>query len=303
MSLKQSFKPFGSLLAAAFSVAVLAMPAEAAISPAAFGEAYRPVQEVSPGQTQMVYYRDGYAGENADPAYVYIDREFHTGLLPGGYTVFCLTPGTHELGATLDDAPRYTGKQGQPSINLMPGRTQFIRVDEDGARAQVAVNREEAERELAGKYRQMHVVSRARSVRACQYEQKPAEQVYTLSSDVLFSYGKSGYGDIRDGGRQAIADLVNQLDRDGARLERVEVVGHTDAIGSMESNDALGLARARTVRQVLIDNGLAGDRITVRTAGSREPVSQGCVGSRDALIACYTPDRRVVIRINGRNQK
>lgn len=71
----------------------------------------------------------------------------------------------------------------------------------------------------------------------------------------------------------------------------------------MESNDALGLARARTVRQVLIDNGLAAERITVRTAGSREPVSQGCVGSRDALIACYTPDRRVVIRINGRNQK
>ena len=48
----------------------------------------------------------------------------------------------------------------------------------------------------------------------------------------------------------------------------VQVVGHTDTVGRMESNDRLSLARAMEVRRLLIDRGL--DPSLVRGVGRGE---------------------------------
>lgn len=272
--------------------------ANAAVLQSAFSDPYRPVPAVADTQSQVVYYRAGTPGQKAVPAFVYIDKEFHAGLLPGGYTVFCLVPGRHGLSAVLDDAPRYGGKRVQPGARLVAGRTYFMRVSDVGAMEPQWVDRETAERELAGALRQVHTVSRAVATRSCEYaQQQPEARRYSIHSDVLFGFGKSAFVDIRGNGRRELAELLRKLTDELGSVDLIEVVGHTDPIGSVPYNDALGMQRAQAVRQWLIEGGMAPSRISARSAGSREPVASGCSGSRIALVACHAADRRVVIEV------
>jgi OOP family OmpA-OmpF porin len=268
--------------------------AQANVALNAFGNQYQAVPAVSPAQSQVVYYRLGAPGEKAAAANLYVDQEFHTSLLPGGYTVFCLAPGSHSLNAVQRDEPRYAGKHEQQLVRFEGGRTLFLRVSETGGKEPQLVERELAEKELDGSLRQAHVLSRAASVKACEYQEAPRKQSYSLSGDVLFGFGRSDYRDIGDEARQAVRDLVGQLPR---KDSAIEVVGHTDRIGTEAANQVLGLRRAQAVRQLLVENGIAPSQVTARSAGSQEPVTRGCQGGRQALIACYAPDRRVVIHV------
>ena len=49
------------------------------------------------------------------------------------------------------------------------------------------------------------------------------------------------------------------------------VIGHTDRVGSVQSNDALSLQRARAVRESIIADGFDPNRITAAGRGERDP--------------------------------
>lgn len=291
------FKPTILFQVALLGVALCTAPKALAVQ--AFGNQYTPVAPVSAGQAQVVYYRPATMGAQSGAAHVYVDREFHTGLLPGGYTAFCVTPGLHTLGAYLNDAPQYKGKNTDVySASLEGGMTYFLKAGEGLNSAPQAVKRADAERELAGSRQQTQALSRASSVQACA-PGAPFKD-YALSGDVLFNFGKSGYGDISAQGRQAIRELISQLKTEHAVLEHIEVIGHTDPFGTQASNQALGLKRAQTVRRLLIEGGLPAENIEASSKGSSESVSGDCSGSRAEQIACYAPDRRVVVRVDVR---
>lgn len=55
-------------------------------------------------------------------------------------------------------------------------------------------------------------------------------------------------------------------------VPEITVIGHTDRVGSVSSNDALSLKRALAVRQSLIRSGIAVLRIEVAGRGAREPL-------------------------------
>lgn len=52
----------------------------------------------------------------------------------------------------------------------------------------------------------------------------------------------------------------------------VTVIGHTDRVGSIESNDALSLQRAQTVRDLILQSGLQPMALEVAGRGEREPL-------------------------------
>jgi outer membrane protein OmpA-like peptidoglycan-associated protein len=52
----------------------------------------------------------------------------------------------------------------------------------------------------------------------------------------------------------------------------ITVIGHTDRVGSVASNDALSLKRAEAVRQALVASGIAAVRIEAAGRGEREPL-------------------------------
>ena len=67
-----------------------------------------------------------------------------------------------------------------------------------------------------------------------------------------------------------VQDLVEVLLKSEASLS---IVGHTDSIGGEAYNQGLGLNRAKVVRQMLIERGVASERMQVSSKGYSEPAS------------------------------
>ncbi|MNW08039.1 Outer membrane protein A precursor [compost metagenome] len=76
--------------------------------------------------------------------------------------------------------------------------------------------------------------------------------------------------------------------------------GHADPIGSVADNLRLSEQRARTVGQLLASEGLPTERVVSEGVGSAEQAVFCPPGrSRDALIACNAPNRRVEVVVQG----
>jgi outer membrane protein OmpA-like peptidoglycan-associated protein len=71
---------------------------------------------------------------------------------------------------------------------------------------------------------------------------------------------------------------------------RVEVAGHTDSTGSRAVNERLSLARAESVKAFLVENGVAGDRMTVQGYASTQPVAS------NRTVSGRAQNRRVELR-------
>jgi len=63
----------------------------------------------------------------------------------------------------------------------------------------------------------------------------------------------------------------------------IEVAGHTDSVGSIESNQSLSERRANTVAQYLISKGIVRDRTIVVGAGESMPVADNGTAEGRAL--------------------
>lgn len=138
-----------------------------------FGERYRPAPAAAADQAQVIYYRSSSEAQKAPGANVYINGHFHTSLLPGGFTQFCLPPGQHTLGAFQNDAPLYHGKtQVLYRVQLEAGKTYFVKATDDGNGSPVSAERIEAEQALQHAREQTHAISRA-AIQTCK---NPAAQ-------------------------------------------------------------------------------------------------------------------------------
>ena len=120
-----------------------------------------------------------------------------------------------------------------------------------------------------------------------------------LSSDGLFAFGRSGFNDLQQTGRENLRNLAGQVKTGYKVVRSINIIGYTDRIGSVASNNALSLARANTVKQYLISQGIDSSLIQTSGAGSNKPVVN-CPGSKSpAVVACLMPNRRIEVTING----
>lgn len=67
------------------------------------------------------------------------------------------------------------------------------------------------------------------------------------------------------------------------------ITGHTDAIGTIEYNQALGLRRAQSVKQYFEDKGITSKKMIVESKGEMQPVDnnstrEGRANNRRAII-------------------
>lgn len=128
----------------------------------------------------------------------------------------------------------------------------------------------------------------------------PEPMRITLDAEALFDFDKA---ELRPAGRTELDTLLRDLR--GVEYEVVLVTGHTDRIGTEQYNQRLSERRANAVRDYLVAGGVPSAKVTARGAGESEPVTtpQQCQGRRGQdLIACYQPDRRVEVEINGIRQ-
>ncbi len=103
------------------------------------------------------------------------------------------------------------------------------------------------------------------------------------------------------------SDLIVKLDGvvdmlNGAKYDRISVVGHADPIGTAAYNQKLSERRAEAVKKYLVNKGIDPARIATSGKGESELVVTrvDCQGKRKkALIECLEPNRRVVIDAAG----
>ncbi|MCW3481460.1 porin OmpA [Neisseriaceae bacterium JH1-16] len=129
-----------------------------------------------------------------------------------------------------------------------------------------------------------------------------APREFNLNSDVLFDFNKAT---LKPGGQTALAELLRQLLAETPKNANINVVGHTDRLGSEKYNLALSKRRAQAVANYLIDHGIPASLVSVEGVGKAEPISGSqCddIKKRAQLISCLAPDRRVLVKVSGQSK-
>ncbi len=106
----------------------------------------------------------------------------------------------------------------------------------------------------------------------------PVAQVVRVELDVKFDFDKAvvkpnSYGDVKN-----LADFMKQYP-----ATHVEVAGHTDSVGPDAYNQKLSQRRADAVKQVLVKDGVAPNRVTSVGYGESRPVADNATEAGRAI--------------------
>ncbi|POA18264.1 hypothetical protein C1886_17940 [Pseudomonas sp. FW300-N1A1] len=115
----------------------------------------------------------------------------------------------------------------------------------------------------------------------------------TLQSDTAFDFGRDT---LKPEARSSLERFTRQLE--SKTVDKVEVIGHTDRIGTPQANLVLSQQRARAVSDFLIAQGVQPRVIRAQGVGAEYPI-MACeeAMSQPALIQCLSPNRRVELRV------
>lgn len=102
-------------------------------------------------------------------------------------------------------------------------------------------------------------------------------------------YFQQGSTKLVESSKPEIQKVFSDIER--RKVAEVLVIGHTDSVGSVSANDELGLMRAKSVLDFLIDKGIKRDMVQAAGRGERELL----VETGDAVP--NTDNRRVEINI------
>src|SRR5215467_14171882 len=126
----------------------------------------------------------------------------------------------------------------------------------------------------------------------------PSVVKITLAATALFDFDKYV---LKPEGKAAIdREVISKL-KDVTKLELVLVTGHTDRIGTQAYNQKLSERRADAVRDYLVSQGVARDKIETLGMGKTQPVPGVVCNQKNMkeLIACLAPNRRVDVEVKG----
>lgn len=276
------------------------------------GGVFTPPANIGASQSRIVVYRNFNNQQLPGATGVFIQGQYHTSLVPGGYSQLCLPPGQFEVGARQFRV----GQNARDSydtvtaIALPPAQTQYLTVVESSGRPVMKpVTAAQALQELGATRLQIHTISRVTQAQSCVAAAAPVvapviqPEQFTLSTDTLFAFGRSDLNGLTASGRDSLDNLVSQIRRTYARVDSVNVIGHADPLGSPDFNERLSVNRANTVRQYLITNGQISAPVTSEGKGARQLVETRCGRQpTSAAIACNQVNRRVVTEVTGQRR-
>lgn len=116
------------------------------------------------------------------------------------------------------------------------------------------------------------------------------ELMAVLQEQIYFGFDSAGL--MR--GSAALLDRVAEVLRNNPNIS-IDVVGHTDSIGTEEYNLQLGQRRAQAARNYLVNKGVAASRLRLLSKGESQPVANNINESGRAL------NRRVEFIVNGKD--
>ena len=120
---------------------------------------------------------------------------------------------------------------------------------------------------------------------------------YIFSADGFFDFDKSRISDLKPGGKEKLNNIAQKI-KAGGNLVYLNVIGHTDRLGSKAHNAALSESRAASIKNYLIGAGINADVIKTEAVGDARPLVECKQTKRDdALINCLQPNRRFEIEV------
>ena len=162
-------------------------------------------------------------------------------------------------------------------MNWQPGSRVTLLPDANGKAGAVIVTTDSGQQLLASAYTSASVNGKgAITVQAEDAAQVTQRYAATLDARprppvsfiLYFEFGSAV--DIAPAFKPVLAQLLAALPAYPA--PEITVIGHTDRVGSLESNDLLSLQRAQTVRDLIVQAGIQPDLIGVSGRGEREPL-------------------------------
>ena len=141
---------------------------------------------------------------------------------------------------------------------------------------------------------------RARAVEVAKPEPKPEPKkpaIINLAATGLFEFNKATL--TPDARTKLDAEVIAKM-KDISDIRYVNVNGHADRLGSPQYNQRLSEKRADAVRAYLVSKGADASKVEVFGFGKTLPV-KSCPDEkkRAALIECLSPNRRVVVEVQG----
>ena len=127
---------------------------------------------------------------------------------------------------------------------------------------------------------------------------KPEVYVKSLSADGLFKFDKYALDDLLPEGRKEIENLAAELNNVYSKVFGIEVIGHTDRLGSDAYNMKLGQRRADTIKKLLQDLGVTAN-IKASSKGESEPLVYSNNKDLTQLKKDLQPNRRVEVKVDG----
>ena len=124
---------------------------------------------------------------------------------------------------------------------------------------------------------------------------KPA--IVNLASTELFEFNKAVL--TKEARARIDTEVVAKLG-DLRDVRYIIVNGHADRLGSTQYNQKLSEKRADAVRAYLVSKGVAADKVETLGFGKTLPV-KSCPDQKErkGLIECLSPNRRVVVEVQG----
>jgi OOP family OmpA-OmpF porin len=99
----------------------------------------------------------------------------------------------------------------------------------------------------------------------------PTRETVTLGADAYFDFDEAT---LRPEGENRLDSLAQDIQALGAgNVSEIEVVGHTDSIGTEEYNQGLSERRAQSVVDYLVLQGIDPNIISARGAGEANPIA------------------------------
>ena len=93
---------------------------------------------------------------------------------------------------------------------------------------------------------------------------------HAVSATALFDFDSAV---LKDQGKAELRNLGEYIQGKGITVKDIDIIGHTDSMGSEEYNQGLSERRAMAVKEFLVSAGISSDIIDVSGRGESEPVA------------------------------